>query len=128
MRLGSTSTRAFARCCGCGACARPREWRLALHGLLARFGPVRMQTTLGNIASAELTGPYRWYKAIGIRQSWVDHGLTLGSTAAGGVCIRFRAPVRGLGRRARHPGLTVTVQDRELLQAVLNRLIGHSAP
>ncbi len=99
-----------------------------LHGLVARFGPVRVQTSLGNIASAELTGPYRWYKAIGIRESWVDHGLTLGSTATGGVCIRFRAPVRGLGRRARHPGLTVTVQDRERLHAVLNRLISHSAP
>jgi hypothetical protein len=99
-----------------------------LHGLVARFGPVRVQTSLDNIASAELTGPYRWYKAIGIRQSWVDHGLTLGSTAAGGVCIRFRAPVRGLGRRARYRGLTVTVQDRERFQAVLNRHISHSAP
>jgi len=98
------------------------------HGLVARFGPVRVQTSLGNIAGAELTGPYRWYKAIGIRESWVDHGLTLGSTAAGGVCIRFHAPVRGLGRRARHPGLTVTVQDRELFRDVLNRLIDEAAP
>src|SRR6266545_3297299 len=99
-----------------------------LHGLVAHFGPVRVQTTLGNIAGAELTGPYRWWKAIGIRESWVDHGLTLGSTATGGVCIRFHAPVRALGRRARHRGLTVTVQDRELFRDVLNRLIDEVAP
>jgi hypothetical protein len=96
-------------------------------GLVAQFGPVRVQTSLDNIAAAELTGPYRWYTAIGIRESWVDHGLTFGSTTAGGVCIRFHAPVRGLGLGARHPGLTVTVQDRELFRDVLNRLIDQAA-
>lgn len=97
-------------------------------GLVARFGPLQVQTSLDNIAGVELTGPYRWYTAIGIRESWVDHGLTFGSTTAGGVCIRFHTPVRGLGLGARHPGLTVTVQDRELFRDTLRRLIGDHAP
>jgi len=96
-------------------------------GLVARFGPLQVRTSLDNIAGVELTGPYRWYTAIGIRESWVDHGLTFGSTAAGGVCIRFHTPVRGLGRRARHPGLTVTVQDRELFRDTVRRLIDDRA-
>jgi hypothetical protein len=97
-------------------------------GLVARFGPVQVRTSLDNIAGVELTGPYRWYKAIGIRESWVDHGLTFGTTTAGGVCIRFHAPVRGLGPGARHPGLTVTVQDRERFRDTVRRLIADRAP
>jgi hypothetical protein len=97
-------------------------------GLVARFGLVQVQTSLDNIAGAELTGPYRWYKAIGVRESWVDHGLTFGSTTAGGVCIRFHTLVRGLGWGARHPGLTVTVQERELFRETVRRLIGDRAP
>jgi hypothetical protein len=96
-------------------------------GLVARFGLVKVQTSLDNIAGAELTGPYRWYKAIGVRESLVDHGLTFGSTTRGGVCIRFHTPVRGLGPRARHPGLTVTVQDREGFAETVERLIGGRA-
>jgi hypothetical protein len=98
------------------------------HGLVARFGLVQVRTSLDNIAAVELTGPYRWYKAIGVRESLVDHGLTFGSTAVGGVCIRFHAPVRGLGLGPRHPGLTVTVQDRELFRDTVKRLIGDHAP
>jgi hypothetical protein len=97
-------------------------------GLVARFGPVRLRTSLDNIAGAELTGPYRWYKAIGIRGSWVDHGLTFGTTTKGGVCIRFHSPVRGVGRRARHPGLTVTVQDRETFRTLVSRLVSGGGP
>jgi hypothetical protein len=96
-------------------------------GLVARFGLVQVQTSLDNLAGAELTGPYRWYKAIGVRESWVDHGLTFGSTTAGGVCIRFHTPVRGLGWGARHPGLTVTVQEREVFRDTVRRLIGDRA-
>jgi hypothetical protein len=97
-------------------------------GLVARFGPLVVRTSLDNIAGVELTGPYRWYKAIGIRESWVDHGLTFGSTTAGGACIRFHAPVRGLGLGARHPGLTVTVKDRELFRDTVRRLTGGRPP
>jgi hypothetical protein len=97
-------------------------------GLVARFGLVQVRTSLDNIAGAELTGPYRWYTAIGVRESWADHGLTFGSTTSGGVCIRFHTPVRGLGWGARHPGLTVTVKDRELFRDTVRRLIGDHTP
>ena len=62
-----------------------------------------------------ITGPYRGYRAIGPRGSFADRGLTFGSTTAGGVCLLLREPVPGLEPtgRMRHPGITLTVADRE---------------
>jgi hypothetical protein len=95
---------------------RPATARVSLGDdrLVARFGPWVCDTTVANVSGVEVTGPYRWYTAIGARGSFVDGGLTFGSTAAGGVCILFHEPVTGLDPfgRARHPGLTVTVADR----------------
>ena len=91
-------------------------------GLEARFGVLRVRTGADNLAGAEITGPYRWYTAVGIRESFVDHGLSFGSSLERGVCIRFRARVRGIGRRPRHPGLTVTVQEPERLRELVDRL------
>ena len=83
--------------------------------LVAHFGPWSCETTLDNIVDVQISGPYKAYRAIGPRGSMTDRGLTFGTTTAGGVCVRFREPVHGLdpfGAIA-HPGLTVTVADRE---------------
>jgi hypothetical protein len=90
------------------------------------FGPWRVTTTVDNIASAELAGPYSPWKALGARLSLADRGLTFGTNPAAGVCIRFRQPVRGIEPTGllRHPGLTVTVVKPELLVARLQRAIG----
>jgi hypothetical protein len=98
-----------------GATEKRSEVRITGDGrLTARFGFVRIDTPLSNVATAEKTGPYRWWKAIGVRTSLADKGLTFGSTAAGGVCIRFREAIGSKPRLfVRHPGLTLTVKDRE---------------
>jgi hypothetical protein len=90
--------------------------------LVARFGPWVCETDRANITGVELSGPYRWYRAIGARMSLVDHGLTFGSTSAGGLCMKFREPVKGLVPfgNLRHPGLTVTVREPEALATVLS--------
>ncbi len=78
----------------------------------ARFGRFSVRTPLANVADVEVSGPYRWSKAVGIRLSLADRGLTFGSCAHGGACLSFREPVAGvLGERVPHPGLTVTVAD-----------------
>lgn len=89
----------------------------------ARFGPWRCSTTLDNVAGAEVTGPYTAIRAIGPRLSMKDRGLTFGTNAQRGVCIRFREPVPGLEPtgRLRHPGLTVTVEDLDGLVRALAR-------
>jgi hypothetical protein len=97
---------------------------LALCGgrLIAVFGPWRVETTLANVAGAELTGPYRWPRIIGPAHiSLRDQGLTFATSNQQGVCIRFREPVPGIDPLGliRHPGLTVTVDDAPVLVEVL---------
>lgn len=89
--------------------------------LEVRFGRLGLRTSRANVADVEVTGPYRWFRAIGPRLSLADHGATFGTAAHAGVCVRFHEPVAVLlGKRVPHPGATVTVADphglaRELL-------------
>lgn len=87
---------------------------------VARFGRWQVDTPIRNIDCVQATGPYRRYKAIGLRGSRVDHGITFGTTAAGGVCVTFVEPIPNLlpGMK-NHPGLTVTVADIEGLAAAI---------
>lgn len=85
-----------------------------------RFGPWRLTTGLDNVVDLQVTGPFRWFKAIGPRGSAADRGLTFGSDPRAGLCICFGDPVPGLfGRLVPHPALTVTVVDVEGLAASL---------
>jgi hypothetical protein len=60
--------------------------------LVACFGPWTCRTTPANVRAVHVTGPYRWYRAIGPRLSLADHGLTVGTSAARGVCLLLREP------------------------------------
>ena len=87
---------------------------------VAKFGRWQVDTPLSNIDCVKVTGPYRRYKAIGLRGSRVDHGITFGTTAAGGVCVTFVQPVpRIIPGMNDHPGLTVTVADTAGLAAAV---------
>ena len=94
-------------------------------GLRVRFGPWLVETPLDNIAGAEATGPFSPLRALGVRLSLADRGLTFGTTTRGGVCLRFRDPVPGIEPWGvlRHPGLTVTVAEPELVAATINRIV-----
>ncbi|QYC41467.1 hypothetical protein Nocox_19290 [Nonomuraea coxensis DSM 45129] len=104
---------------------RPDTCELTLSDdlLRVRFGPWLVLSPRGNVAGAELSGPYSAVKAIGPRLSLADGGLTFGSTTRQGVCIRFHRSVSGsepLGV-LRHPALTVTVEEpARLLGALLS--------
>jgi len=87
---------------------------------IAKFGPWKVETPRSNIVGFERSGDYKWYRAIGVRGSRVDHGLTFGSTTNHGVCVKFEEPVAALIPGLRHhPGLTVTVADPTGLVAAL---------
>jgi hypothetical protein len=81
------------------------------------FGPWRVVTTTANIASAEVSGPYAAWKALGVRLSLADRGLTFGTVSSAGVCILFHDPVPGIEPTGllRHPNLTVTVAEPQML-------------
>ena len=88
--------------------------------LVATFGAMRLDTPLENVSQYQVTGPYRWWKAIGPRGSLADHGFTFGSSARGGVCLCFRVWVeRRWVRGGRVESLTVTVEDVQGLARAL---------
>lgn len=95
--------------------------------LIARLGPWSLETDLANIAEVCTTRDYRWFKAIGPRGSLADRGLTFGTNADAGVCVRFHHPVPGLEPFGvvRHPGLTMTVADPDAFAALLRERISH---
>ncbi|GAB1822548.1 hypothetical protein [Herbidospora sp. RD11066] len=90
-------------------------------GIRVWFGPWTVATDIGNLASAEVSGPYAAIKAIGPRVSLADRGLTFGTNTRLGACLKFHRPVRGIEPIGllRHPGLTVTVADPHALVARL---------
>lgn len=89
--------------------------------LRVRFGFLTLTTPRSNIASAVVTGPHQPVKAIGVRMSLTDRGLTFGSAAERTTCIQFHEPVRAKPFDiAGHPALTVSVEDPDGLAALLN--------
>ncbi|NNF56199.1 MAG: hypothetical protein HKN03_17365 [Acidimicrobiales bacterium] len=95
--------------------------RLGNGRLKASFGFLNVDTAIENVSSASVTGPYTWWKAIGPRLSMADHGLTFGTTADGGVCVKFVKPIKGVVGPWDHPGLTLTVDDPAgLVEAIEN--------
>lgn len=86
------------------------------------FGVLRVRTRRTNVAHVHRTGPYRWWRAIGPRLSLADHGATLGTSTAGGVCIAFHSPVSVLPG-VRSPGLTLTVADPAALERAFRDVV-----
>ena len=73
------------------------------------------------MSGAHVTRDYRWWTAIGARLSFVDDGLTFGTTTVAGVCIHFRERVTPVIGLQRHSALTVTVADVDGLVDALGR-------
>ncbi len=88
--------------------------------VVAVFGRLRVETALDNVCGFSLTGPYRWWRAVGPRGSGADHGFTFGSSTHGGVCLCFAdwVPTRYV-RGGRMEALTVTVDDVDALADAL---------
>lgn len=101
-----------------------RAWVEVGDGRLdARYGRWRVRTPLANVTSAELTGPYRFWKTAGPAHLGVtDLGLTFASNGRRGVLIRFRRRVAGMDPFGiiRHGELTVTVAEPEELVRLLS--------
>jgi hypothetical protein len=90
--------------------------------LAVRFGPWRVRTTLANVTSTAITGPFGFLKTAGpAHLSLADRGLTMATNGARGLCITFREPVPGIEPTGilRHPTVTLTVADCQGLATVL---------
>ncbi len=90
--------------------------------LQVRFGLWSLRTPVANIAGTEVTGPYSVLKTVGpAHLSLADRGITFATNAERGLCVRLHEPVGGIDPlgRLRHPALTVTVADVEVLATAL---------
>ena len=85
----------------------------------ATFGFLSTDTSLSNIEHTKITGPHRWYTAVGARMSFADDGLTFGTNHHRGLCIEFveRIP-KVIGLRP-HSALWSSVDDPEGLADAL---------
>ena len=78
--------------------------------LVARFGFWSLQTDLGNVAAWEISGPWRWWRAIGLRSNWPFRDFSFDTTERAGITFTFREPVR-FARVFRARSLTATPRD-----------------
>ena len=85
----------------------------------ARFGWARVDQPLANVERWAITGPYRSWRALGMRWTVGKWDVTFGSDVHGGVRLDFRQPFRLLG--VNHPALYVTADDLEGLGDALRR-------
>lgn len=87
--------------------------------LVATYGRVTVATTVDNVHHSQITGPHRWYTAVGLRLSFADDGVTFGTNHRRGLCIEFieRVP-KVIGVRP-HSSLWVSVADSEGLAAAI---------
>ena len=88
---------------------------------VATFGVLRVSTPLQNISDAHVTGPYRWWTAVGPRISFADDGLTFGTNSHAGLCIHFHNKIKRVIGFRDHSALTVTVADPHALEARLSK-------
>lgn len=91
----------------------------------ATFGRKRLETPMANVTGAHVTRDYVWWKAVGMRLSFVDDGLTFGTATHGGVCVHFDERVKRVIGLKDHSALTVTVLDLDgLAEAISMRVEG----
>jgi hypothetical protein len=87
--------------------------------LEVQFGWAHVRTSMANISSWRIEGPFRWITAIGLRMS-IRHGdLTFGGSHHGGVRIDFRTRVPWGPFRL--PAIYVPADDLDGLAAELAR-------
>ena len=89
--------------------------------LIATFGRFKVKTTIDNIDHTLVTGPHRWYTAVGLRLSLADDGLTFGTNHRKGLSIAFVEKIPKVIGFRKHSTLWVSVADPEGLAAAIGK-------
>jgi hypothetical protein len=85
----------------------------------ATFGRVSVETPTGNVDHTQVTGPHRWYTAVGLRLALTDDSITFGTNHRRGLRISFVEPVPKVIGVRDHSTLWVSVADPDGLAAAL---------
>lgn len=91
-------------------------------GLLrATYGRFGIETPIDNVDHTLVTGPHRWYTAVGLRLSFTDDGITFGTNSKSGLCIAFKEKIPKVMGFRDHSALWVSVADPEGLAAAIGK-------
>jgi hypothetical protein len=85
----------------------------------ATFGRWSVETALDNIVGTQVSGPHRWFTAVGLRLSFTDDGLTFGTDPKRGLCIEFADRIPKVIGFRDHSALWVSVADPDGLAVAL---------
>jgi len=88
---------------------------------VATFGHFEVETSLTNIDHTAISGPHRWYTAVGLRLSFADDGLTFGTNHHKGLCVEFTERIPKVIGFRNHSALWVSVADPEGLADAIGR-------
>ena len=91
--------------------------RLDADRFVARFGFFHAEIPIADIEWWDITGPYHWFRAVGVRQTLLKPEISFGSTARGGLRVHLRTPVKVAWVKA--TDFYVTVDDLTGLGAAL---------
>lgn len=92
--------------------------------LVATYGRYRVRTALANVDHCLVTGPHRWYTAVGLRLSLADDGLTFGTNHHKGLSIAFAKRIPKVIGFRDHSTLWVSVADPEGLARAIGKQAG----
>jgi hypothetical protein len=90
----------------------------------ATYGRKVVETTVDNIDHTLVTGPHRWWTAVGLRLSFADDGLTFGTNHRAGLCLAFREKIPKVIGPRNHSTLWVSVADPEALAEAIDAARG----
>ncbi len=85
----------------------------------ATFGRWSVDTPRSNVIGCAVTGPHRWWTAVGLRLSFADDGITFGTNHDAGLCIEFADRIPKVIGLRDHSSLWVSVADPQGLAAAL---------
>lgn len=89
--------------------------------LVATYGRFSVRTPLDNVRHTTVTGPHRWYTAVGLRLSFSDDGVTFGTNHYLGLSIAFKQKIPSVVGPRDHSTLWVSVADPAGLAAAIGR-------
>ena len=77
-----------------GVRAGHRQVTLSGERLQIRFGWFGATIEVADIERWDITGPYRWYRAIGVRHTVFSHDISFCGDASGAIRLWLRTPRR----------------------------------
>jgi hypothetical protein len=77
-----------------GVRAGHRQVTLSGDRLEVRFGWFGATIEVADIERWDITGPYRWYRAIGVRHTVFSHDISFCGDASGAIRLWLRTPRR----------------------------------